>query len=205
MKDIELKKRLHAAVESIEAGSGIELVVVVVPHSGRYHTPQIGGGLLAGALALGVFLFSALEFTLPLIFLGTLLAFLLGGMVVGVLPFLKRRMISRQLRQRYTDRFAGSVFWENRLFATREHVGLLLFFSCFEHTVSVVADHGVVEHLPQEELERLRQECRALFARRPFDTQLLALLESWKPVFARYLPPRVPNFNELPDSIHVEV
>jgi uncharacterized membrane protein len=205
MKSEALQAQLPEAVAAIEAQSGVELVVAVVPHSGKYHSPQIWGGLLFGGIALGIFLFSPLEFTLPLIYIGTLLALLFGGMVFGSLPPLQRLLIGRKLREKYTQRFAGSVFWENRLFATKEKVGLLLFFSQFERTVAVVADQGVVEHLPAQELARLQTECRALYGKGDFGTHLLALLASWQPVFARYMPPREPNLNELPDSIHITV
>lgn len=205
MKDQDLQNRLQNTVADIEEVSGVELVVVMVPRVARYSSPQLWGGAVVALLSLGIFLFSPVHFTLPLIYLGTVLAYVAGALVVGSIAPLRRLLLSRRHCRQLTERLAAQVFVQNHLYNTSQRTGLLVLFSQQERTVAIVADTGVEDALGTDWLQGLKDNLTRRWRRSGNPANVPDWLTGYKGALATGLPPRHPNFNELPDLIKVEL
>jgi putative membrane protein len=74
--------------------------------------------------------------------------------------FLDRVRADSEARQ-----YAQSMFLENRMFDTRQRIGVLLLVSHFEHVVVILPDAGIRDHLSEAELGQVIAYMTPLLAR----------------------------------------
>jgi putative membrane protein len=139
--------RIEAAVREAERGTTAEIVVVVAGG-----TPE-PGWLLGPALA-------ALATPLPVLLAwprltpGTLytvqLAVLAAGLLLGLIPGLRRLLQPVRSRQERTRRLARDQFFERGLHLTAARTGVLLLVSPADRCAEVIADAGAEGSLPDE-------------------------------------------------------
>jgi putative membrane protein len=159
----EQLERIKSAVQKAEDNISGEIVPVFVERSGFYTIANYRGGVLtAGAAFIAIILFDryvpALAIFDPmLIFFVVLLAGLAGGMLTHTLPFIKRRMVSREHLDQATRKRAETAFLEEEVFNTRQRTGILIFISFFEHEVMVLADRGISKVVDQKEWDAMVQ------------------------------------------------
>ncbi len=155
--------RIKAAVHKAEEKISGEIVPVFVERSGFYTIANYRGGiLLSGITFLCIILFDryvpALAILDPmLIFFVVVLAGILGGILTHTLPFIKRRLVSREHLDQATRKRAEAAFLEEEVFNTRQRTGILIFISFFEHEVMVLADRGISKVVDQKEWDTMVQ------------------------------------------------
>lgn len=148
--------KIVQAVKDAEGQTSGEIVVMVVPQSYHYPTAQIwaattlalplavlttgwlGGLLWAGGQNMWVFLAAFI----PL--------FLVVRPLVARWPWFKRLFISRAEILEEVEEAAITAFYRQKLHATRESNGILLFVSLLEHRVWVLADEGIHAKVPAD-------------------------------------------------------
>jgi len=196
----EARSALQAAVESVEAGSAAELVVVIPAQSGRYLHADLVGAILSGWGGLGFLLLSPWSFSLWAIWVDPLVCGLVGGWLVSRVAVLRRWFTPAVWRREAVWRCARALFVERRIGETRDHSGVLIYMSQLEREVVVLADRGIQQAVPNEEWARLRDGLsRALLA----DDGVGAArrLAEFALVACAALPRRSDDLNELCDTV----
>ncbi len=140
---------IEAAIEAIEERSEAELVVSVHRRSGSYGGARVVCGVVTALIAQAFFLYSEIEFPLPVFLLGPL-AFGLLGALLGRIPLLER-LFAGPLRPRVQVRLAAeAAFYRRGVGHTRQRIGVIVLFSILERRVEVVGDAGLLRKRPIE-------------------------------------------------------
>jgi len=150
--DAELEA-IRAATQRAEEETGGELVCVIVNRSDTYLAPvwqAMALGAVGGVAAAGM-VHTITEIwgpnLLAWILLPALLGVILGSTTVWSLPPLRRWLVPAEVMRRRVDRRAATAFLDEEIFDTRDHTGVLLFVTLFEHQIRVLADRGVEAHV----------------------------------------------------------
>jgi putative membrane protein len=196
---------VREAVARVEAGSGAEIVPVVVDASSEYEIASWRAaalGALAGTLtaALVAWLRPAWGGAPP-----TLLALpavgALAGAALARLPALRRALVGRDRLDARVESAAFEAFVRHEVFRTRDRTGLLIFVSLFEHEVRILADEGVHACVPPEEWQALaRLVAGEMRAQSPGKALLTAVERAGGLVAARGPRRASDDANELPDA-----
>jgi putative membrane protein len=198
--DDQGKRALQAAVESIEAASAAEAVVVVPVQSGRYLHADLLGAIACGWLALGFLLLSRWSFSLASIWLDPLACGLIGGGLVARVPALRRWLTPAKWRRDGVLRGAQAAFVERRISETRDRSGLLIYISQLEREAVVLADLGLRQAVSSSDWQRLESALSS--AARASDASSAArALSDFALVAQAALPRRADDQNELADSV----
>ena len=188
--------RIEAAVREAERGTTAEIVVVVAGGTAE------AGWLLGPALA-------ALAIPMPMLLAwprltpGTLytvqLAVLAAGLLLGLIPGLRRLLQPGRVRRERTRRLARDQFFERGLHLTAARTGVLLLVAPADRCAEVIADAGAEGSLPDEiwsgALQTLLAEARQGRLAAGIEAALATLGEALR---AR-LPADQHDRNEVPD------
>ncbi len=142
------KQRIEAAIAELEQRTSAEVVVAVVPYSGR---PWLQRAVVSFGLALtaGVCFLELAPYDprwSPLVELGVaLVAFAL----LGWQP-LERRLVSPAVAKREVEEEAFALFARQGLHRTRARTGVLILLSELEHRAVILGDQAIHEKLGLE-------------------------------------------------------
>lgn len=204
-------ERIMMAVREAEKGTSGEIVPYVVGASDRY-VETIWG---AAAAAMGATLFilgmiSVLADTWMTIGIAetatiALAAGLVAGLVVMLVPPLRRLLAGNErITERVAQR-AAQAFLSEEVFRTRDRVGILIFISIMEHRVVVVGDSGINAKVEQLEWNGIVATITAgIRARRPTDGLIAAIATCGEILRERGFGIQPGDINELPDSLRLE-
>jgi putative membrane protein len=191
---------IEATIQDVERATSSEIVVAEVRSSDDYTDLALayGTGLaLTAAAALHVFV-PAIEVAVLLwieaaVVLASVLAFRTG-------PVLRVLVPKQRLRQS-VERCARELFFEHRLFATREHTGVLILVSALEHRVAILGDIGVDQHVHAAgwavHVQRITQAIRDGRAAEG----ICEVTRSIGVVLAEHLPKRADDTDELANHV----
>lgn len=134
--------------EAEEATSG-EIVVMAVGQSSSYPSAIIASsGALALLTAIAVVLLLRGE-NMWLFLALFALFFMIFSEVVRRTPVLRRPFVSRREIAEEVEEAAIRAFYHRKVHETRDHTGILIYISLFEHTVRVLADSGINARVEQ--------------------------------------------------------
>jgi putative membrane protein len=142
------EERIRQAVIQAEKRTSGEIVPMIVGASRPYAEIELAGlaaGLVMGTLAALLFHdpWGSLQLQLSLPVAGGALGFLLCRVSA-----IKRRLIPRRQMVEAVDLRALAAFTAHGLHHTKDHTGILILASLFEHEVEVLADRGINEKVP---------------------------------------------------------
>ena len=139
--------RIEAAVSEAERGTRAEIVVVIAEDA-----PGPGWLVCSAFAALAAPLPALLAW--PRLAAGTLytvqLAVLALGLLLGILPALRRLLIPAAVRRERTRQLARDQFFERGLHLTAARTGVLLLVSPADRCAEIIADAGAEGSLPDE-------------------------------------------------------
>jgi putative membrane protein len=188
-----------SAIEDIERGSAAEVVVAVRRRSAAYLHANLAIGAAAAIAGLAAMLFSAHVFALSSILVDPFVVGGIAGVVVELLPGVKRGLSPRAMRRREVLRAARATFVERGIHRTRDRSGLLVYISWLEREVALVGDAGIERVLSDD---ARTEAARALTTAMPAGGAAVAReLARLAPALAAGLPCRADDTNELPDAI----
>jgi len=157
------REAIHAATTAAEQKTAGELVVYVTercdPHPEVAWKGALVGGAL-GALCAGVAVWRFGGWGAP-DQLWILIGFQLGlvaGWMASRLDAVARRLIGEEALGSRVDGRAAEAFLDEKVFATRERTGVLIFVALFEHRVLVLADEGIDERVADEAWDEISGE-----------------------------------------------
>lgn len=159
---------IESAIDAAERATAAEIVPVVASASGRYDRAEDLFGLCLGLVALAITWFAlgghgsavAASWAPAGPGLGTALLAVLGGFVAGAalatrFTVLRLPFISRTEMLEEVTRGAREAFQRERLRATTNAAGVLIYVSVHERLVRVLADDRAAEHLSAAMLEEI--------------------------------------------------
>lgn len=199
------RAEIGRAIAELERQSHAELVVVVKPQAGNYSQYPLAVGAALAFAALSYFRFSPDTFDDWMIYAGTIVAFVLGAVLVGGWPGLLRRLVGQKHLAKSTEILARAYFQKGGVHRTQDHIGVLIFVAVLERQVAVIADWGVESAMPPSELQNIRQGLSGIFQTKNPALALLAQLQALPAVFSQYVPQIEGDVNELPDQLDIDL
>jgi putative membrane protein len=197
--DDDARVAFKRAIESIEAVSGVEIVVAVRRRSHTYRHANVTIGMLVAFAGLAAMLFSRATFGLASILIDPFIVGLIAGGIVELLPGIKRVLTPRLQRSMHVHRAARATFVERGVHATRDRVGLLVYISWLEQQVALVPDLGLARLVPADELARMEHALTAAMS--GGGAQVATVLERFAGELHAAVPAGENDINELSNSI----
>lgn len=119
------------------------------------------------------------------------------------LPWFMRRITPRKYILNAVQMAAHMAFLQYEVFATKERTGVLIFVSEWEQAVFVLADKGLLNHIPSSEWADLGAELAKDFESLGTKNTFLSALDRISERLGRHFPPAPQNANELPDDVRL--
>ncbi len=211
------KAMIEQAIAEAERNTSGEIIPVVATVSGRYDRAEDLFGLLFAlmALALGWWIYqqpglfgggwgggAARVSLLPVI--ATIVAgFFVGVMLATWIPSLALPLIAKQEMQEEVERSAVEAFHRCRVRDTQGSTGILIYFSLYEHMVTVIGDSAINEKLQQSDWEDI---CRLAVQDVKQGTVAEALantIDRCGRLLSQYFPAAPGDRNELKNELHL--
>ena len=156
----EDKHRVKEAVEALEKESSGEVVPFFTRQSDDYD--EVSWHLAAVLGISGISIIALLSYTwlLPSISFLEALIVITGLMVFGyflpiLFPILKRTFISKERMMEMVSLRAKEAFLNEKVYDTKEHVGILIYISRLEHLVLVLGDEGINSKVQKSDWEEV--------------------------------------------------
>ncbi len=157
------REAIQAATAAAEQKTAGELVVYVTercdPHPEVAWKGALVGGAL-GALCASIAVWRFGGWGAP-DHLWILIGFQLGlvaGWMASRFDAIARKLIGEEALDSRVDGRAAEAFLDEKVFATRERTGVLIFVALFEHRVLVLADEGIDERVAEEAWDEISSE-----------------------------------------------
>ncbi len=196
---------LHQAISSLEKVSAVEMVVSVKPRSSSYNDIILLWGIIFSFVALTFFIFYPMVFTDIIIYLGPVLAFLLGVILSFAVKPMQRILIGRERAEKNVEIMGRAFFQKGGIRHTTKKTGLLIFISVFEKKICLIPDRGIEEVVPRVELEKIKTNIQSIFSSLDYIGNLASLIKELSMTFAKYMPVSEDDINELPDDIDISL
>jgi putative membrane protein len=194
------KRRIAEAVRFAERSTRGELVAVIARTSDDYaHVPWLWGSLTALAVP-GFFELFDLETPLLSAHITQVVVFALVVLLLSWQP-LKIRLVPRALKDARASRLAREQFLLQRLHATRERTGVLIFVSVAERYVEIIADEGINNVVPPGTWDGIVERFVAKVKASQTAEGFLTAVEECGRWLADNFPPRPDDINELPNAL----
>jgi putative membrane protein len=194
------KARIEAAIGELEKRTAAEVVVAVVPHSGRPFFARALVALSFGLAAALAFLerLPALDprWSLSVEMAVALVCFAL----LGLRP-LERWLVSPRLAGPAVQEHAFAIFARRGLHRTRGHTGVLILLSELERRAVMLGDEGIHARLGQEGWQAHVDRIVLAIKRGAPADGLVDVLARLTDVLAELAPVSGPNDDELPNAV----
>lgn len=197
--DEDARKAFKSAIETIEATSGVEVVVAMRQRSSTYFHANLAVGAIVAIAGLAAMLFVDYPFSLTAILFDP---FLVGAGAAGLvhwIPQLKRWLTRPSTRRRHVRTAARATFVERGVHNTRDRSGLLVYISWLEQEIELVADSGIEAAWTLDEVDAASRELTRTM--RDGGAAVAKALATLAPKLALTIPRRELDVNELPDAI----
>lgn len=194
----EAKARIVKAVQDVESKSSAEIVVSVRGRSDDYRDIDVTAGVLVAIVVLALLIYHPAELDEDLMPVETLLAFVLGSLLVNKVPALKRALLSKTHARKRAETMARAQFVEGGVGSTKGRSGILVFVSELERLVCVVPDVGIDPARLGDAWKKALADLDAAATDLAAFTHALTALG---PVLAAAYPRAEDDENELPDMV----
>lgn len=206
---------IREAVSAGENGTRGEIAVALTGESADYSFNELFAAVLFGAAvfsalipAQGVItgMLTSLFWYVPawgsVAFTGAA-AFAAIGLffLVANIPVIDRLIIPRRTRSRMVYSRALRHFVESGVYATKERTGILIFISCMEHEVRILADKGISSKIDQSVWNALAEKIAASVKEGNTAAALIETIGECGIILAEHFPAGPDNANELVDGL----
>lgn len=187
------------AITAIESTSAAEVVIAVRGRSHHYRHANVAIAAAVAFAGLAAMLFVDHRFSLTSILVDPFVVGLAAGLLVELLPGLKRILTPPARRREHVRQAARATFVERGVHLTTGRTGVLVYISWLEQHVCLVADLSLAAALPADAQAAAEAALTAAMSRG--GAAVAAVLEALAPELAKTLPRRADDTNELPDAI----
>jgi putative membrane protein len=194
------KQRIEAAIGALERRTAAEVVVAVVPHSGRpwlaRATAAFGLGLAGAAAYLEWFRVPEPLWAL-VVEVGVVLA---SFALLGWQP-LERLLVTPRVAARDVMERAFAIFTQRGLSRTKGHTGVLILLSELERRVVILGDEAIHARVGEQGWQAYIDRIVDAIKRGQAARGVEEVLRDLTPLLAEIAPPSDANDNELPDRV----
>lgn len=197
------KERIRQSVIAQELRTAGEIVPMIVTASARYAEVELAGLILG--LVCGILTEWQLSdpWSSPVLHVWPLIG-AAGGLVACRIPPLKRYLTPAGMIAEAVHLRCLAAFTAEGLHHTREHTGVLIFVSLFEHRVEILADQGINEKVsPGTWDETVRMLTAGLRSSNACDAFCKAI-ERCGEILASHFPRPPDDQDELPNRLVTE-
>jgi putative membrane protein len=198
--DASDKQRIETAIAALETRTAAEVVVAVVPHSGRPWVTRAFVAFVFGLLA-AVLVLDARPFADPRLALLVDVAVTFAVFALFGLQALERLLIAPRLAAREVEEHAFALFARRGLYRTQGHTGVLILLSELERRAVILGDEAIHTHLGEDgwraHIDRIVGAIRSGQAA----DGVVDVLGRLTDVLAEIAPPVGANENELPNAV----
>jgi len=117
------------------------------------------------------------------------------------IPVIDRFVIPRAVRKAKVYNRALKHFVESGTYETKDHTGILIFISCMEREVRIVADSGINAKIGQKEWDEIAQTLALGIRERKTASALVSVISKCGDLLEKHFPAKKENPNELPDGL----
>ena len=198
---VQDRERISAAIHQAEIRTSGEIVCILARAS-------------SGAIALPIFIASALALAVPWLLVATtawsvnriLLLQILAFCVLSVLlclPRVRVAMIPRVARRAVAHQAAMQQFVARGISRKRDRTGILIFVSLAERYARIIADEGITARVPQAEWQAAIDALTAHMRDDRIADGFVAAIDACGNTLARHFPRTEASRDELRDRIYV--
>ena len=210
----EDKAAVEKAIAAAEKMTSAEIVPVVATASGRYDRAEDIFGFVLSLIALSLYWLlvqpsvgtswstdgTGQPLLWPVLII-LIVAFVIGASMATVLPSLRLPFISKQEMQEEVERRARETFQRQRIRATDNSNGVLIYLSLYEHMVHVVGDDAVNEHISGSDWQQVTEIIvQAMKSNQPTEGLVEAIAHSGR-MLKEYFPYHENDRNELANGL----
>lgn len=196
------KAEVARAIRELERLTAAEIVVAVRPFSGHYRHTDYLVGFAFSFIALLIFLFHPLEFSIEWMPADSLVAFTAGTLLSAGVPPLRRAITAKKLMLSNVHTAARAAFVDLGVGRTLGRSGILVFASMFERRVEVVADIGIDKAVLGQPFADAVSALDLAVRQGPNFLRFMEALHSLGPILGKTMPRLACDINELPDEPH---
>lgn len=156
----EEKHSVKEAVEALEKESCGEIVPFFARKSDNYDEVSWHLSAIIGVVGLAVIALLSYTWMLPAISFLEAFFVILGLMIFGyflpiIFPILKRFFVSEERAMEMISLRAKEAFINEKVYDTKERVGILIYVSRLEHVVLVLGDEGINTKVQKDDWEKV--------------------------------------------------
>jgi putative membrane protein len=192
--------RLQAAVAAAEKKTDGEVVVALTRAADDGRDAAHRAAAVAAVLVLGLIVFMPRGVPHGVVLLVVAFAYLATFATVSRSELLARVLTSRARRVRAAREAARVAFFEHRVAATKDRLGVLVHAALREGLVHVIADTGAEERVPPATWHAIEHRARS----RGMEEALLAAIDEVGTALAAAAPPSGDHRSELDDAPRIE-
>ena len=198
--DSEFSQAIEEVVGSIETRTDAEVVVVANLRSDAWPELGLRAALLVTGLVLSIVVWSPWTFHVGWLPLELLVLGWVSAWAVKTSPRALRLLIGRQRIRARVEESAAAAFHTEAVHSTRGRTGVLVFLSCLEERVVLIADAGVEGRVPGGLLHTIHWGRDSDLHRSSDLASLVEGLQALGEVLADHIPPLDDNPDELSNA-----
>jgi putative membrane protein len=207
--------RIKEAVADAEKRTNGEIALAATGESSDYSFFELFAAVILGAVCfalmlvfnsqieaiVGRFFWQEKNWYLPALFGFAEFAVIAVFYCVANIGFIDRIVIPWPIRKARVHNRALRHFVESGVYATKDRTGILVFVSCMEREVRIVADSGINAKIEQKEWDELAQMLAQGIREKKTATALVEVISKCGDLLEKEFPAKEENPNEHPDGL----
>lgn len=203
--DDNFRTKLYDGVAEIENNSQAEAVVIIKKSSGRYTPYSFAAAAILCFVVFTFFMFAPIDFDIYFMYGISVIVFGAALALFTFVPALQRLIVPKKVRRKNAEIYARAIFQKGMIYNTMEHTGFLIYCSVTEQEAIFMPDHGITLLFDDVDMQKLNSMVNNIFAANDVPAEILRVMHESVPIFAKYLPHREDDINELPDDLDVDL
>lgn len=203
--DDNFRTKLYEGVAEIENHSQAEAVVIIKKSSGNYAIYSFAAAAIICFVLFSFFMFAPFEYDTYYMYGVSVLVFGAALALLTFIPALQRLVIPKKTRRKNTEIYARAIFQKGMIYNTMEHTGFLIYCSVTEKEAIFMPDHGITLLFDDADIQKINSMVNNIFNAADVPAEILRVMHETVPIFAKYLPHREDDINELPDDLDVDL
>jgi putative membrane protein len=201
--DNNFRTKLYEEITKLEQQAQVEAVVVIKESSDTYLPWILSGAAATSFLVLTILMYIPTEIDPYIIYYATILSYIAAFFAFKFIKPLLRLIVPTNTMLKNTEICARASFQKGKIYNTSEHTGLFIYCSVFEKQSFLIADIGISNQIPENEIEKIKQRLNNVFNTNNPENNIIECIAYISPILANYMPHRDDDINELPDNLDI--
>lgn len=195
----ESQRKIEDCIEEAEKKTSAEIVVAIARKSGEYRDVCYLAGMILSLLSLSIIIFSPFPVHMHMVVPDVIIFFFIGYFLASRFPGLILLLTSSRRRDAQVRLAASVAFHDEKITATKDRTGILIYFSILEKQIEILTDIGIDGKVPRARWNHLRHEIHHILRGKKSVDELIKCVCSSGEILAEVLPATGDNVNEIPN------